>query len=171
MEPNPLVIDFEIEKAEYINNDLKPFIEGSPEIERIQKVARFIPILGDGFVMQLRDGGPDKGKLEFPGGKIEKTDINSAYAAERELNEEIGLGFSAVEYLDYLETTYRIVDGVLYISDFFMADDIASELLYEKSPEKYEEICSWDFIVLYNPKDFAFDHYAVAKRFALNIGN
>jgi len=162
---------FKISEAKYYNNAFKPYLEKDPEIIKVQRVARFIPIVSDGFLMQRREKDPDKGKFEFPGGKIDPTDTNSKCATERELIEEIGEGFTSAQYFDYLETTYRVVDKVLYVSDFWMADDVDPSVFKDNCYEKGLYIHSWDFLELTNPKDFAFDHYEVAKNFALNIGN
>ena len=47
-------------------------------------------------------GDPWSGNLGFPGGKVEKTDIDPRRAAEREAREEVSLDLSAARHLGFL---------------------------------------------------------------------
>ena len=71
-------------------------------------------IVRDGRVLAARRTRPAElaGQWEFPGGKVEATDIDTVHTALREAEEEIGLSRALVEPLGFLDG-YRTGTGFL----------------------------------------------------------
>lgn len=62
------------------------------------------------FTKRTETVGTHKGQVSFPGGRMDPQDADEAACALRELDEEVGLGPSAVELLGYGHDVMSITD-------------------------------------------------------------
>ena len=75
------------------------------ELKRIEVVAAVI--VKDGNVLAAKRGyGEFKGKWEFPGGKIDKSDFNEETALVREIKEELNADINIIDYLTTVRYSY-----------------------------------------------------------------
>lgn len=87
------------------------------DYELYKQFAIFVPlIMKDGelqIIFQIRSNQVRQpGEICFPGGKVEKTDRSTSYAAIRELSEELGVPEKDVQLLgelDYLVTPFHFM--------------------------------------------------------------
>src|SRR5258708_1686135 len=112
------------------DHDVDPVMQKIAEVRPIRPAAVLIPVIDHGeptvLLTQRAQHLPNHpGQISFPGGKIEKTDIDPLDAALRETEEEIGLDRAHMEPLGYLDlymTTqgYRIVPVIARVKPGFM---------------------------------------------------
>jgi 8-oxo-dGTP pyrophosphatase MutT (NUDIX family) len=112
------------------DHDVDPVMEKIATIRPIRPAAVLVPVIehnGEPTVLltQRAQHLPDHpGQVSFPGGKIDKTDVDPKHAAMREADEEIGLDAAHIEPLGYLDvymTTlgYRIVPVIARVRPGF----------------------------------------------------
>lgn len=87
-------------------NHYDPEIRDVPGFRRAA-VALILASTGSGYRMLFIErathpGDPWSGNIGFPGGKVEKDDVDSRHAAERETMEELGVDLGRAEYLGRL---------------------------------------------------------------------
>ena len=111
------------------DHDVDPVMRKIAEVRPIRPAAVLVPIIDHPeptiLLTQRAQHLPDHpGQVSFPGGKIEKGDVNPCASAVREAREEIGLDRSHIEpigYLDLYMTTlgYRIVPVIARVKSGF----------------------------------------------------
>jgi 8-oxo-dGTP pyrophosphatase MutT (NUDIX family) len=111
------------------DHDVDPVMQKIAEIRPIRPAAVLVPVIDHGeptvLLTQRAQHLPNHpGQISFPGGKIEKSDVDPLEAALRETEEEIGLDRALVEPLGYLDlymTTqgYRIVPVIARVKPGF----------------------------------------------------
>jgi 8-oxo-dGTP pyrophosphatase MutT (NUDIX family) len=111
------------------DHDADPVMRKIAEVRPIRPAAVLVPIVDHPqptvLLTQRAQHLPDHaGQVSFPGGKIDRGDIDPSASALREAQEEIGLGRPQVEPLGYLDlylTTlgYRIVPLVARVRPGF----------------------------------------------------
>jgi len=111
------------------DHDADPVMRKIAEVRPIRPAAVLVPIVDHPepsvLLTQRAQHLPDHpGQVSFPGGKIEKTDVDPCASALREAEEEIGLTRENVEPLGYLDlymTTlgYRIVPVIARVRPGF----------------------------------------------------
>jgi 8-oxo-dGTP pyrophosphatase MutT (NUDIX family) len=111
------------------DHDVDPVMQKIAEIRPIRPAAVLVPVIDHGeptvLLTQRAQHLPNHpGQISFPGGKIEKSDIDPLDAALRETEEEIGLDRALIEPLGFLDlymTTqgYRIVPVIARVKPGF----------------------------------------------------
>jgi len=111
------------------DHDADPVMRKIAEVRPIRPAAVLVPIIDHPeptvLLTQRAQHLPDHaGQVSFPGGKIEKDDVDPCASALRETHEEIGLDRAHIEPLGYLDlymTTlgYRIVPVIARVKPDF----------------------------------------------------
>ncbi|HEY4142266.1 MAG TPA: CoA pyrophosphatase [Pseudolabrys sp.] len=111
------------------DHDVDPVMQKIAEIRPIRPAAVLVPVIDHGdptvLLTQRAQHLPNHpGQISFPGGKIEKSDVDPLDAALRETQEEVGLDRSFIEPLGFLDlymTTqgYRIVPVIARVKPGF----------------------------------------------------
>ena len=84
------------------------------------EAAVFIPLVetleGLSLVFEVRSSelAWQPGEISFPGGKVEKTDLDTGYAALRETSEELGLPFDELSYFGNMDPFISPLGLVIY---------------------------------------------------------
>jgi 8-oxo-dGTP pyrophosphatase MutT (NUDIX family) len=105
-------------------NKLKPYLKINknlpsppPILPKLSAVMALIyPIKKEPHLLLIERttyDGVHSGQLGFPGGKIEKTDTNSLFAALRETTEEVGIIHDEIEVIGQLSEVYVLASNFL----------------------------------------------------------
>jgi len=120
------------------DHDADPVMRKIAEVRPIRPAAVLVPIIDHPeptvLLTQRAQHLPDHaGQVSFPGGKIEKDDVDPCASALRETHEEIGLDRAHIEPLGYLDlymTTlgYRILPVIARVKPDFTLKLNAAEV-------------------------------------------
>lgn len=143
----------------------------------MRKYVLCIAETNSGNIVVLRKTKPtwQAGLINFPGGKIEDTDINSMFAARREFREETGIDYDSWEYKGIFKRELDFFVELFYAkSDIFKnakttTDEevflVTREFIFA-NPEKFMENFVWELQIASDPaiEQFSVTYKQIGKQ-------